>query len=355
MGTDIDQQFRDLYQQQLLPKILEGIPAQIAEGKDPAEILAMITSDPYYSTDALAQVQAALAGPQAQRQQWIEAASGGLVGGTTPAPSTAAGAEQAVRQLAGNIYTNNVGRLSPYPGAAPIGPSAETQLAQSLALDGGATQQGIAQGANTALQTAFAAPDVANNPHLQAAIQSGMRRLQDQTYNAGGVMSQIRSQAGQVGQVGSSRQGVAEGLAAQGLQQASGDLNAKMMMEAYGQGLDTSIRGLALAPQVQGTQMAQAQTVGAVGQQKEQYAMDQANYGTDQKLWDMNAPWQNLGNYANLVYGNPAAVLPGQTNDPKMSSSQRNATMLGTGVGAYFGGSAGAALGGSLAGALFGD
>ena len=39
------------------------------------------------------------------------------------------------------------------------------------------------------------------------------------------------------GQLGSSRQGIAEGLAARGTQEALANANAQTMMDAYGKGL----------------------------------------------------------------------------------------------------------------------
>lgn len=295
---------------------------------------------------AIEEAQRAAARDQSARN-W--AASGGL--GEAP-PSTKEGAEAAVREMAGNTWAATNQKLSPYPGSAPVGPSAETLQAQQMVMDLQPGLQTNAANLQTALNTALTAPDVNNNPALRGAIDAAIRPLTERTYNAGGVMSQIRGGAQMAGSVGSSRQGIAEGLAAKGYMDALTDTTAKMTSDAYTHGLDTMVRGMATAPTVMNAQLAPAQAVSSVGQQKEAYQTDVANYDTDKKLWDINAPWQNVGNYANIVYGNPATVLPGQTNDPRMPARQRNLTLLGMGVGGAVGGVPGAMLGGT-AGNLF--
>jgi hypothetical protein len=70
-----------------------------------------------------------------------------------------------------------------------------------------------------------------NNPYLKSAVDSAATRLTD-NFNAS-VMPQIRGGAQEAGQYGSSRHGIAEGIAAKGLSQTVGDMSADMYSKSY--------------------------------------------------------------------------------------------------------------------------
>lgn len=204
-----------------------------------------------------------------------------------------------------------------YPGSAPVGFSPETQVSQNLAIQNAAAAQdqvnNINQGVNYGLTGAM---DVKNNPYLNDAISAAVRPIEQSYTDAGGVMSQIRSNAAGAGQVGSSRQGIAEGLAAGRMAQAQGDVSAKIASDAYNKGQETFQKTLTFAPQAMEAGMTPVNWLSSVGAQKENLGQAQADYDANAKLWGMNAPWIPLQNYASLVYGGSAP----STNTTSMSS-----------------------------------
>ena len=145
------------------------------------------------------------------------------------------------------------------------------------------------------------AMDVQNNPYLQSAITAALRPMTQQYVDPGGVLSSIRTNATDSGQFGGVRQGVAEGIAAGRYTQNASDMAGKMASAAYDKGQDTFARTLALAPQT------------------------------------MGLPWEQLQNYANIVYGgaNPSTSSVSTADAAKKSRSQ----------GALGGAASGAAIG----------
>lgn len=184
--------------------------------------------------------------------------------------------------------------------------------------------QNIAAGA--AGQQQFLAGDVLSpgaNPALQQYIdlanQATTRAYQQN------IAPGLQAGAVQAGNVGSSRAGIAEGLARQGLGQQIGQQTAGITSAAYGQGLDAYTRGLALAPQT-------AQLQGAAGGVQQQVSSLLAGIETlpqEQQL-------QLLQAYQSLIGG-----------------QQFGGTTTTTGPGTETGGLSGA-LGGASAGYTLG-
>lgn len=218
-----------------------------------------------------------------------------------------------VMDEAQRIYSATSGQAanSPYPGSAPVGFSPETQVSQQLAVQNAAAAQtqvnNINQGVNYGLTGAM---DVQNNPYLDKAISAAVRPIQESYTDAGGVMSSIRTNAGQAGQVGSSRQGIAEGLAAGRMAQAQSDVSAKIASDAYNKGQETFQKTLTFAPQAMEAGMTPVNWLSSVGAQKENLGQAQADYQANKTMWGMNAPWIPLQNYAGIVYGGSS---PGTT------------------------------------------
>ncbi len=139
-------------------------------------------------------------------------------------------------------------------------------------------------------------PNNANaNPYLQGAMRSAMQPLQESYQNA---LSGITDSAVGAGQSGSSRQGIAEGLAAQGYMQQAGNMAGNMAYQNYGD------------------QMNRMQ--GAVGQ-----AQGVANLGmipsTIQRGVDQ-MPWQNLANYQGII-GGPTTLGSSQSSGSSWGTS----------------------------------
>lgn len=218
-----------------------------------------------------------------------------------------------VMDEAARIYGLNADSMANagYPGAAPVPASEATQQAQQMmssAATGNMTN--LANLTSYGTMLGINAPNVQNNPYLSAAMEAAIRPITAQFNDAGGVLSNIRNAAVGAGQYGGTRQGIAEGLAGQGYLNAIGDVTAKMGSEAYGQGLEALTRTLGVAPGIMGLQREPAAALSAVGAQQEDLAGQQAQFEADRRMWQLNAPWMPLQNYANLVYGgaNPGTV-----------------------------------------------
>lgn len=87
-----------------------------------------------------------------------------------------------------------------------------------------------------AMNQLAAAGDPSTNPYFQQALQSAIRPVTEQYQEQ--VIPGIRQGAQDAGQMGGSRQGVAEGIAARGYQNTVGDISANMGNAAYAQGLN---------------------------------------------------------------------------------------------------------------------
>ena len=107
------------------------------------------------------------------------------------------------------------------------------------------------------------APNVAQNPYIGGVADVIQKRLGRQfTEN---INPAIRSGAVASGQLGGSRQALAQGLAARGTQEATGDALAQLYGDAYGQGLSQQARGVGFAPAIMQAGMMPFQTIGDVG------------------------------------------------------------------------------------------
>ena len=237
--------------------------------------------------------------------------------------------EAAQRAKVMNEATRIYGQTAPtisssaYPGAAPVGFSTATKTAQNLAVQNAAAAQDsinqINQGVNYGLTGAM---DVQNNPYLQKAIAAAVRPINEQYTDAGGVMSTIRSNAGQAGQYGGSRQGIAEGIAAGRQADAIGDVSSQMASNAYNKGQDTFSKTLMFAPQALEAGMTPVNWLSGVGAQQENLAQEVENYNANARMWGLNAPWTPLQNYASIVYG---GATPGTTTSTQYQSGNRSA------------------------------
>lgn len=143
--------------------------------------------------------------------------------------------------------------ISPYTGPRIAGQQGtETQ---GIGLLGGqvAGQQGLA-GAQAGNALGFllspgGALNVNSNPFLQQAILAAQQPTVQSFQES--VAPGINTSAVAAGQSGSSRHGVAEGLAQTGLAQALSNSAASTTSAAYGQGLQALLSGLTQTPQVQ--------------------------------------------------------------------------------------------------------
>lgn len=269
----------------------------------------------------------------------------------------------------------------------------------------GVTQQGTG-GALDAMGQLNQAGDFQNNPAFQQALQSAIRPVTQNFQEQ--VMPAIQQGAQGAGQMGGSRQGIAEGIAARGYQDTVGDISANMGNAAYAQGLQalqasgqlgqglagmglgatgqagqlgqglanlsgsmqsgmgnlganmlgTGIQGLgqatALTPTLQGALAAPGQLINQLGQQ--QTANNQQQIDADVNRWNynQNLPYSMVSDYLAMLNGAQGGT----------SVSQQSGGGGSKAMGALGGAASGAAIGsmfgpvgtgvGAAGGALYG-
>jgi len=238
-----------------------------------------------------------------------------------------------VMDEAQNVYnaTKDTMANSPYPGAAPVAFSPESQMAQKYVTqyasgDAAKTVQDL----NSAVR--FGLKDVLNpstNPYLQKTVQDAQSSLAQNYTDAGGVMSSIRTGAQQAGQYGGSRQALAEGLAAGRFAKESSNLANSMYNDAYKTGLSTMGKTMEFAPQALQANTIPAAMLSSVGAQKENLAQQIANYQADAAGWDLNKDWAPLQNYANIVFGGGGSQSTTSTQAPRASAFNQLASGVG--------------------------
>ena len=262
-----------------------------------------------------------------------------------------------VQSEAGKIYNSTAQKTAdePYPGAKPINQSQDTLLAQEAARAAGSevSNNYLPQLTQATEYGLNGARDIMNNPYLDATIKAATRPITESYTDAGGVMSNIRAGAIDAGGQGkSTRQGIAEGIAAGRYADAIGDASAQIATDAYNKGQDTFTKTYALAPNAAAANMLPSQMYGAVGVQNEQFAQNQENYLGASRQYDLNADWLPLQNWANIVYGGTGPQGTTTTSDGGGSSGGPSAggalggAAAGFSVGGPWGAAAGAVLGG---------
>jgi len=187
-----------------------------------------------------------------------------------------------------------------YPGQTFAGRDPLSDQAQNLKLNyATSSMPGQIYDAQRAQSFALNSPDAANNPYVQNMMQSN-QFLANRNLNEN-LLPQIASGAMAAGQVGGSRQGIAEGLAMRGTQEALANANASTMMDAYGKGLGAQQGALALSPQTMAMGMQPMDIMSQVGQYNT--GIDSQALGADMDRWNYNQalPWENLGKYSNIV------------------------------------------------------
>lgn len=233
-------------------------------------------------------------------------------------------------------YLRNPPRL---PGYSQISPWNPAQLAGQQALLGQVLpQQQVAGNAADALNFSLTgARDVNNNPYLKSAIDAATRPIAQNLME--NVLPGIRGTAVATGNLGGSRQGIAEGLAAGRTAQAIGDTSSQMASQGYLAGLDAMGRGLALTPQTLQAMLIPGQTVGMVGNL--QYGMEQAllSERAYRDMYEQMAPFLAAQQVAGIGSG-----LPGGTTVSTMTQPGGQQNVLGSLIG-----------GASLISGLFGN
>jgi len=200
--------------------------------------------------------------------------------------------------------------------------------------------QDIARNSTSAFNTAANAADLSSNPYFDAAAEAAIRPVVRQFNET--VLPGIRQNAIASGGYGDSRMGVAQGIASDRLQQNVLDTTSRMALDAYGKGLDTSTKALALAPTAMQTGLQPGVMMDTVGQSEQAYQQQLINDAINKWNYEQMLPANKLTTLQSLITGNYGGTTTGQA---LQDVSRTNPLMSGLG-GAAAGASIGTALGG---------
>lgn len=253
-------------------------------------------------------------------------------------------------------FANPATAPGPYQGPRLAGMTPAQAMAQQMQMSaatgnvGDATNQALG---NLNFFSSGSAMDVNRNPALQGAVDAAVRPITQQYQNT--VLPGIRGDAVQSNMFGSSRQGVAEGLASDAYMRQVGDTAANIVNPAYQAGLDATSRSLAFAPSVLQSGFAPAQAVSQVGSQ--QQAQQQADYDVQLQKYieEQYLPLMHAREIAGIIFGMPmggtvtssggggGGGLMGGLGGAATGAGLGSMVMpgIGTGIGAILGGLAG--------------
>lgn len=221
------------------------------------------------------------------------------------------------------------------PSKLTAGFTPEQTQSQNQMLQAASRMSSMLPGLQNASSTQLNAYDLDNNDYFQKAIQAAIQPVV-QNFNRSVIPGQELNAIANSG-YGSSRHGIAEGIARSDLNQQLLNTTSTMANQAYQQGMDTSQKAAAMMPQIFASMLTPSATVGEVGSQKQnmqqKLIQDQLTRWNFQNTNEMDS----LQQYANLLRG--TASLGGtQTSNvaPQSSSSGGGLSqLLGTAANAY--------------------
>jgi hypothetical protein len=226
-----------------------------------------------------------------------------------------------------------------YQGSTVAGFDPSQMAGQEGALQSAGTQEGLARtGAGTTLDWLNPnALDITKQPGLQGNIDAATRPItQALTEQA---LPAIRDSAERSGNFGSSRQGIAEGLASGRASQAIGDATSNIVSKGYQTNVDAQLKALGLLPSTINTQTTGDLTTSNVGDVRQSMAQALLGEQVGNFNYDQMAPFLQSKEIMSLLSG-----LPGGTTQTTASGPQKNPLTSALG---------GAASGASL-GSMFG-
>jgi hypothetical protein len=275
-----------------------------------------------------------------------------------------------IKQFAANVPQR-------YPGSTVAGFDPSQVEGQNLALGVVGAQSGLAgTGAQTS-QDVMGGGNVTANPwdpktnlnlssYIDAATRPIGRSLTEE------ALPSIRGEASNTGNFGSSRQGIAEGLASGRASTAIGDTAAKLAgsvystdvganLQARGQNIDTQkadtaarLQALGLLPATEAAQLAPATTTSGVGDVRQAMSQAQLGEGVSQFNYDQLAPFlqaQELVGLTGAIPGGGTKAV-GNLNPANPWTTTLGGAATGAGLGAAIGGPVGAGVGGVGGGLL---
>lgn len=195
--------------------------------------------------------------------------------------------------------------------------------------------------------------DINNNPAVKAQLDANRQSVTDQLLQS--TLPQIRSGAEATGNFGSTRRGVAEGLASTGASKALANANASTLSDAYKTNVDAQLKALGLTPQTTQNLTTGAVTTSGVGDVQQAMNQSLLNQDVSNFNYDQYAPFLQSQDLVSLL-----GAIPGGSTTTTASTPQKNpftSALGGAATGASLGSAimpgVGTAVGGGL-GALLG-
>jgi hypothetical protein len=204
-----------------------------------------------------------------------------------------------------------------YQGSQVAGFTPEQTQGQELVLGAAPVQGDLARSAAQA-HNFYTSGDIwnpASNPNLQGAIDASVRPIYDNLTER--ALPAIRGEAITTGNFGSSRQGIAEGLATREASRAAGDTASKLAQSQYETNVNAQLKALGLLPTVQAAQTVEGTTVSGVGDVRQSMDQAQLNQQVNAFNFDQMAPFLQSKEIMSLLQGLPGGTTVSTANTPK--------------------------------------
>lgn len=255
----------------------------------------------------------------------------------------------------GGVLFGQGGFQAPEREAILQGFTPEEVAAQQQALQAAGLQQGVAGTAAGSLQEALNLPgNIIQRPEVAAAISAAQRPILEQLTEQ--ALPGISAGALGAGQVGGSRQGIAEGLAIQGAQDASALASAQIASDALRTASQARSQALFATPQIQQALLAPSITQATVGRDIRELGQAQAQEAQDIEAINQLAQADALQAYAQLLapllggFSDTTQTISGARTGPSRGQAAAGGALSGASVGSSFG-PYGALIGALLGGA----
>ncbi len=244
----------------------------------------------------------------------VAASGGGKGGGTTRSlsasgppefqfPYISKGLEEANR-----LYSSPGPQIYPFSTVAPFTAPEQQGQQSAMTAAGGALPQ-LAQGTMNAFNFGTTtALDPNSNPYFKSAVNAAIEPVFQQLTQQ--VLPNVRNSFVGAGGYGGTRQSLAEALAVDAATKSALNTTAQMGNQAYGQGLQTMLGTLGMAPTVGQAQLAPAATMSAVGGQQRELENARLMEEASKYMYNQNLPYNKLMEFMNIVarpYGGQAA------------------------------------------------
>jgi len=210
------------------------------------------------------------------------------------------------------------------------GPSAQTTAAQNYATNYAInTAPGIVN--NMANATDFGLNGIINgkDPTLDNAMTGVNDAITKKYMDPDGVIGQTRSYFQGAGQTGGTRDQLYSGIVGGRYLSDVANADAALAAQSRGDTLKTFSNALAFSPSMLQAGTQPANILSGVGTQIENQNQNVNNRNAAVAQATQNAPWANLSNFANLIYGSPVSGTT-STSNPTFSSLGGGDNTLGT-------------------------